>query len=58
MERYRVVRVHLPTSYPLQGVWRRLLAWLQRAPDERQLFFPANDNYFSRWLSGSPPDRT
>jgi hypothetical protein len=33
MERYRVVRVHLPTSYPLQGVWRRLLAWLQRAPE-------------------------
>jgi hypothetical protein len=28
IERWRVVRVHLPTSYPLQGVWRRLVAWL------------------------------
>jgi hypothetical protein len=33
IERYRVVRVHLPTSYPLQGVWRRLMAWLLRAPE-------------------------
>src|SRR5689334_9075419 len=24
IERYRVVRVHLPTSYPLQRMWRRL----------------------------------
>jgi Transposase DDE domain group 1 len=31
IERYRVVRVHLPTSYPWQSVWRRLLGWLQPA---------------------------
>jgi hypothetical protein len=29
IERCRGVRVQLPTSYPLQGVWRRLVAWLQ-----------------------------
>jgi hypothetical protein len=33
IERYRVVRVHLPTSYPLQGIWRRLVTWLQSAPE-------------------------
>jgi hypothetical protein len=33
IERRRVVRVQLPTSYPLQGVWRRLVAWLQSAPE-------------------------
>ena len=32
IERYRVVRVHLPTSYPLQAVWRRLVAFLQGVP--------------------------
>jgi hypothetical protein len=32
IERCRVVRVHLPTSFPLQKVWRRLVAWLQCAP--------------------------
>ena len=32
IERCRVVRVHLPTSFPLQRVWRRLVAWLQCAP--------------------------
>jgi hypothetical protein len=32
IERCRVVRVHLPTSYPLQRMWRRLVAWLQCAP--------------------------
>jgi hypothetical protein len=31
IERHRVVRVHLPTSYPWQSVWRRLLAFLQPA---------------------------
>jgi hypothetical protein len=34
IERWRLVRVHLPTSYPLQGVWRRLVAWLQGAPEQ------------------------
>jgi len=34
IERVRVVRVHLPTSYPLQAVWRRLVGWLQH-PAER-----------------------
>jgi hypothetical protein len=33
IERYRVVRVHLPTSYPLQSVWLRLVTWLQSAPE-------------------------
>ena len=33
IERYRVVRVHLPTSYPLQGVWRRLVTWLRDVPE-------------------------
>jgi hypothetical protein len=32
IERCRVVRVHLPTSFPLQREWRRLVAWLQCAP--------------------------
>jgi hypothetical protein len=32
IERSRLVRVQLPTSYPLQRVWRRLVAWLQCAP--------------------------
>jgi hypothetical protein len=32
IERCRVVRVQLPTSFPLQRVWRRLVAWLQCAP--------------------------
>lgn len=32
IERCRVVRVQLPTSFPLQSVWRRLVAWLQCAP--------------------------
>lgn len=31
-ERVRVVRVQLPTSFPLQRVWRRLVAWLMCAP--------------------------
>jgi hypothetical protein len=34
IERCRGVRVHLPTSFPLQGVWRRLVAWLQSAPEQ------------------------
>ena len=33
IERCRGVRVHLPTSFPLQRVWRRLVAWLQSAPE-------------------------
>jgi hypothetical protein len=33
IERCRGVRVHLPTSFPLQRVWRRLIAWLQSAPE-------------------------
>ncbi len=33
IERSRRVRVHLPTSFPLQRVWRRLVAWLQSASD-------------------------
>jgi hypothetical protein len=33
IERCRVVRVQLPTSYPQQGVWRWLMAWLQSAPE-------------------------
>jgi hypothetical protein len=32
IERCRGVRVQLPTSFPLQRVWRRLVAWLQCAP--------------------------
>jgi hypothetical protein len=32
IERCRVVRVQLPTSFPQQWVWRRLVAWLQCAP--------------------------
>jgi hypothetical protein len=32
IERCRVVRVQMPTSFPLQGEWRRLVAWLQGAP--------------------------
>jgi hypothetical protein len=32
IERCRVLRVHLPTSYPLQQVWRRLVVWLQSVP--------------------------
>ncbi|MGH9024102.1 MAG: IS1380 family transposase, partial [Acidimicrobiia bacterium] len=32
MERVRGVRVQLPTSFPLQREWRRLVAWLQCAP--------------------------
>jgi hypothetical protein len=28
LDRYRVVRVQLPTSYPWQQVWRQLRAWL------------------------------
>jgi Transposase DDE domain group 1 len=32
IERYRVVRVHLPTSYPLQRLWRRLIAALVQPP--------------------------
>jgi hypothetical protein len=32
IERCRGIRVHLPTSFPLQRVWRRLVAWLQSAP--------------------------
>jgi hypothetical protein len=32
IERVRVVRVQLPTSFPLKQVWRRLVAWLQCAP--------------------------
>jgi hypothetical protein len=32
IERCRVVRVQLPTSFPQQRVWRRLVAWLQCAP--------------------------
>lgn len=34
IERCRGVRVHLPTSFPLQRVWRRLVAWLQSAPEQ------------------------
>lgn len=33
IERCRGVRVQLPTSYPLQREWRRLVAWLQCAPE-------------------------
>jgi hypothetical protein len=32
IERVRVVRVHLPTSYPQQAVWQRLVTWLGSAP--------------------------
>jgi hypothetical protein len=32
IERTRVVRVHLPTSYPWQGVWWRLVTWLRSTP--------------------------
>jgi hypothetical protein len=35
IERYRVVRVHLPTSYPLQRLWRRLIASLAQPPVQR-----------------------
>jgi hypothetical protein len=40
IERVRVVRVHLPTSSPLQKVWRRLVAWLQSAPVPPPAGFP------------------
>jgi len=32
IERCRVVRVHLPTSYPWQRAWRRLVAFLLQPP--------------------------
>jgi hypothetical protein len=35
IERYRVVRVHLPTSYPLKRLWRRLIAALVQPPVRR-----------------------
>jgi len=41
IERYRVVRVHLPTSYPLQDVWWRLVAFLRREPDKRTVLVAA-----------------
>jgi hypothetical protein len=36
IERYRVVRVHLPTSYPLKRLWRRLIAALVQPPVRRR----------------------
>jgi hypothetical protein len=42
IERYRVVRVHLPTSYPLKRLWRRLIAALVQPPIRRpSAAFPA-----------------
>ncbi len=35
IERYRLVRVHLPTSYPLKRLWRRLIAALLQGPPRR-----------------------